>query len=235
MNPVSLFRRFILAAGLALAALAPAALGSPVADAQPPVPTISPLRVQAFGTGATVSFTSSEPVAVSITHQPMATGAAGQPTVQVQPSYATTHEFKLTGLTSNTRYQVSVAAETRAGQRINGSANFYTARMRVRVTLREINITKDGDAFWMNGEPSWLVRLEWAGGETGGCYPNNGSFCETGSHGEGRIFPRNYLGQPLNRSRHRELAGMLVGPQLPLWSAGGTTDRVARAGGAGVR
>jgi hypothetical protein len=42
------------------------------------------------------------------------------------------------------------------------------------------------------------VLLTWAGGQTGGCYPNNGNICETGSHGAGRIFPRNYGGQFLS-------------------------------------
>jgi hypothetical protein len=195
MNVTTFFRRLFLATGLALAALVPAALNGPATDAQTAPPVISPLRVLAFGTEATVSFTSSEPVAATITYQPSA--GTGQPTVQASNTYTTAHETTLTGLTSNTQYQVSVAAETRAGQRTNGSANFYTAKQRVRVTLREIDITKDGDAWWSNGEPSWLVGLGWAGGETAGCFPNNGNVCETGSYGEGRFVPRNYLGQPL--------------------------------------
>jgi hypothetical protein len=194
MNIATYVRRALLGAGLALAALAPAAFGGPVADAQPAPPTLSPLRVQAFGTEATVAFTSSEPVAVTITHQP--TGG-GQPTTQAWDIYTTTHETTLTGLASNTQYQVSVTAMTRDGRRTNGAANFYTAKKRVRVTLREINITRDGDAWWSNGEPAWLVRLQWAGGEVAGCFPNNGNVCEVGSYGEGRFVPRNYLGQPL--------------------------------------
>jgi hypothetical protein len=190
MNIATPIRRIILAAGLALAALAPAALGGPAADAQAPT-TLSPLRVLALGTEATVSFTSSEPVAVTITHTPT---AGGRPVVRSWDIYTTTHATTLTGLTSNTQYQVSVTAVTPDGRRTNGSANFYTAKKRVRVTLREINVTEDGDIFWMNGEPTWYTRLEWAGGFSGGCFPID---CQQGSYSEGRIQPRNPAGQPL--------------------------------------
>ncbi|MGH2586834.1 MAG: hypothetical protein ACRDJE_18105 [Dehalococcoidia bacterium] len=42
------------------------------------------------------------------------------------------------------------------------------------------------------------MGLTWAGGKTGGCYPNNGELCETGSHSEGRILPRNFQDQFLS-------------------------------------
>src|SRR5215208_1368608 len=103
MNIATHVRRFILGAGLALAALAPAALIGPTADAQTAQPSLSPLRVQALGPEATISFTSSEPVAVTITYQPSA--GSGQPNVQSWDIYTTTHATTLTGLTSNTQYQ----------------------------------------------------------------------------------------------------------------------------------
>ncbi|MGH2586833.1 MAG: hypothetical protein ACRDJE_18100 [Dehalococcoidia bacterium] len=51
---------------------------------------------------------------ITLIHNPT---AGGQSTVQEQPVHATTHTFTLTGLTSNTRYDVSVWTDTRAGQR----------------------------------------------------------------------------------------------------------------------
>ena len=200
MNVPSLLRRFLVGATLALAALAPATLGGPVANAQSP-PTLSPLRVQAFGTEATVTFTSSEPVAVTITHQPT---TGGQPVVQSWNIYTTTHETKLTGLTSNTQYQVSVAAVTRDGRRTNGAATFTTTKKRVRLILDRITITDDGD--WIGkGEPTWSWKVEWAGGETGACFPNTTpsgiehlvGVCQAGSYGEGTIFPHNDRGEKL--------------------------------------
>jgi hypothetical protein len=128
---------------------------------------------------------------------PSTTAPVGQSEGAPLGGYATTHQRKLTGLQSNTAYEVTVTALTQSNQLHTATTRFTTARQRVRVTLREITITEDGDIFWMNGEPMWLVRLTWADGKTGACYPNNGNICETGDHGEGRIFPKNYLGQPL--------------------------------------
>ena len=155
-------------------------------------PLVLGLTVQALGTEATVRFTTAESASATVAYQP--TGGAGGGG-QAQSSYGTTHEVKLTGLTSNTQYEVTVTAET-TGRKYTSQTRFTTSKQRVRVTLREINVTKDGDWFG-DGDPTWFLRLEWAGGQTGGCYPNNGNICETGSHGEGRFVPKNYLGQPL--------------------------------------
>ena len=221
--PHSCIKRILLAGGLILGVLATAALSGPAARADAPkpaasrtptpapasaTPTAAPgfagplpqmtaVEVRALGTEATLSFITTQPSAVTIDYQPAGgPTAGGQSPVQ---GYATTHERRLAGLRSNTTYDVTVTATTKSGEKHTAQTRFTTSKQRVRITLREINITEDGDGFLSgDGEPSWLTRLEWAGGKTGGCYPNNGAFCETGSYGEGRIFPRNYLGQFLS-------------------------------------
>src|SRR5215208_20680 len=195
MNIATHVRRFILGAGLALAALAPAALGGPTTDAQAAPPTLSPLRVQALGTEATVSFTSSEPVALTITHQPTG-GPISQSRAQVRSAYATSHEVKLAGLTSNTAYTVIITGSTSDGRLATVQSSFTTAKKRVRITLESIDITNDGD--WIgDGEPFWVVSLRYAGGSTGGCFPRSQLGCEQGKYGEGRFTPLNADGKAL--------------------------------------
>jgi hypothetical protein len=213
-------KRLLLTAVLAAAVLATSALSGASAGAQPA--PISAIKVRAGGTEAAVSFTTSEPMAVTVEHKPV-TAAAGQQPVQkldgvfqavatptptgpvkifdgifqVARAYATTHERTLAGLKSNTTYDVVATAETKAGQKHTAQARFTTAKQRVRITLREINIERDGDTIG-DGEPRWLVSLLWgANGRAAGCYPNNGAYCESAGRGDGRFQPRNYLGQPL--------------------------------------
>ena len=175
------------------------------APSMPVGPAPAPLTLDRFaiievgGTAATLDVAASAPSIFSYTIRRVdgrvhddRSGTAGLPTSGYQGEY----RVRLLSLQSNTTYEVAVYATNGDGQ-TSATTRFTTPKQRVRVTLREINITEDGDSFWMNGEPSWQAGLEWAGGTAGGCYPNNGNICETGSHSEGRIFPKNYLGQPL--------------------------------------
>jgi hypothetical protein len=161
-----------------------------------PIPQIGAFEVNLLGEEAIPTFVTTQPATATVTYRPASGPGGGQ--LPAQDS-ATTHERKLTGLRSYSAYDVIVTAETPAGQKYTAQARFTTARQRVRVTLREINITDDGDGFLSgDGEQSWEVLVTWAGGKASGCYPNNGAFCETGSHGEGRIFPKSYRGQFLS-------------------------------------
>ena len=148
------------------------------------------------GAQATLVVRGSDPTIMSYTLRRV--DGAGDSTAGLPSStYLAEHRAGLSNLKSNTTYEVAVYATNAAGQNAIATKRFTTSKQRVRVTLREINITDDGD--WIgDGDPTWFLRLEWAGGKTGGCYPNNGNICETGSHGEGRIFPRNYRGQFLS-------------------------------------
>ena len=195
-------------------------------------PPISAVTVLAFGHEATLSFTTAEPSEVTVTHTPATgravagltpaatipaitpattpagafrapTGVLSEPTNQhVFRQYTTTHQVKLTGLTSNTAYNVSVVAETQAGQKHTAEVRVVTAKQRVRVTLREINITDDGDLdvptpfgdIERAGDPRWVVGLTWTGGSVGSCFPIG---CSYGSYTGGRIFPRNSAGDSL--------------------------------------
>jgi hypothetical protein len=201
-------RRLLLAVGLALAVLAPAVLSGPAAGAQPPppmiagplppVPPISPIQGRTGGTEADFSFTTAEPTTARINYKPMAAGAASDGEWQEILTYSMTHEVKLTGLTSNTGYDVFVTAETSAGTRLNAYANFHTLKKRVRLVLDEITILHDGDLFG-TGEPTWFWSVEWDGGTSGGCFPNTtpsgvehlSGVCQAGSYGEGTFVPRN--------------------------------------------
>src|SRR5262249_11650518 len=123
--------------------------------------------------------------------------AAGQSPAE---GYTRLHERKLMGLTSNTTYNVTVTAQTQAGQTYTTTTSFTTAKKRVRVTLESIDITDDGDWFG-NGEPLWFVMPIWNGGSGAGqfhgendgafCYPNDYGKCKYGSFGEGRFTPLN--------------------------------------------
>src|SRR5215218_10257514 len=93
---------------------------------------ISALQVRPGGTEAAVSFTTAEPTTVSVDYKPVAAlAASGQPPSRLNQAanplgqapptagewqfqatftYATAHELKLAGLTSNTAYVVTVTA-----------------------------------------------------------------------------------------------------------------------------
>jgi hypothetical protein len=236
-----LAKRFATAIGLATAVVGAAALGGPAARADTPptravpavvgtvtaqVAPISPLKVLAFGHEATISFTTAEPAAVTVTHKLATTRAAAGPApatapagafgtrpasvqqfgdvrpLQILRQYTTTHQVKLTGLTSNTAYTVTVVAETQSGQKHTVETELHTAKARIRVTLREINIEYDGDVDpgwgWAEveraGDPLWVVGLAWGGVGVGGCFPVD---CDYGEYQAGRIFPRNSAGQSL--------------------------------------
>jgi hypothetical protein len=115
-----------------------------------------------------------------------------------------THQVTLSGLTSNTGYEVLVRTEDSTGKRLEARAGFYTIKKRVRLVVDEITITKDGDWFG-NGEPTWFWSVLWDGGSSGGCFPNTtpsgvehlSGVCQAGSYGEGAFVPRNDRGQKL--------------------------------------
>lgn len=195
-------RRFVLGAGLALAALAPAALAGSARAAEPL--TLSPLEVRSAGTYAVVAFTSSEPALVSADYKP-ATAAAtaglvGQPSDLISSGIVgpilprEAHELKLTGLTSNTAYVVTVTARTGDNRTATAFARFTTAKKRIRVTLASIDVKDDGDLFG-KGEATWGVTLNWDGGFVGGCYPF--TCTDQVGVGEGRFTPLNSTGRAL--------------------------------------
>jgi hypothetical protein len=238
-------RRLILAAGLTAAVLGATALGAASASADTPprrtvpaivstpagsadpapqrgtrpataaVASITPLQVQVGGTQATVTFSTSEPTAV--TYELKVVGAPPPPsppsgplggvTTLVSGSVATTgvtpppaafktqHSIPLKNLKSNTTYDVFVAATTQSGQRLTGSARFTTLKLRVRVTLEDINVLDDGDTDYAivvdnDAEPRWVMDLT-LGGRL--CYPVNcGAYA--GNVKEGRFVPRDSAG-----------------------------------------
>ena len=73
-NPSCRIKRLLLAGGLTLGVLATAAVGGHAAGAQ--AAPISPLKVQAGGTEATLSFTTAEPASVTIDYKPTVAMAA---------------------------------------------------------------------------------------------------------------------------------------------------------------
>jgi hypothetical protein len=208
---------------LATAALgAPAVGADPPKPFAPSVGTYTAaaantLLVQAKGTEATVTVTTAEPTAITVAHRPVSAVAAASPPVGASPSaaiptggrpltiagdvqfhrnYATTHEHKLTGLTSNTTYDVTVTAETRSGQQHTMKTSFTTLNKRIRITLESIDIKDDGDLIG-DGEAQWSVDLTWTSGAGPSspqryCYPIP---CAWGDVGEVRITPRNSAGE----------------------------------------
>jgi len=128
-NSHSFVKRVLLGGGLALGIVATAVLGGSTAGADAPprslgiaalcgqsgciAPPISALTVQAFGTEATLAFTTIEPAAVTLDYKPVTAPTAGSQSPA--QGYATTHEHKLPGLKSNTAYDVTVTAQTQAG------------------------------------------------------------------------------------------------------------------------
>ena len=192
-----------------------------------PAPSIiSGLSAQAFGTEATLSFTTSEPATVTLEYKPVTAMTGNQLPSQ---GLATTHERKLTGLKSNTTYDVTVTARTQSGEKHTAQTRFTTSKQRVRVTLREINIERDGDTIG-DGEPRWKVFLKWgADGPVDGCYPNN---CKFGSYGDGPIFPKNSQGQFLSWTFAEENFDRKPDSfQLDVWAEEDDPDIFASAGG----
>jgi len=214
---------------LALAVLATGLLGVPAAgaDATPPRtaaagPLTLSIAVQPFGTKATAKVTTSLPTvlksstravsaapATSLSQQVTSAADAGvaphggpitSKYILSPASYVTAHDYTLASLTSNTHYELTVVATTQDGATATGTATFTTLKQRVRVTLREINITDDGD--WLgDGEPLWGIGLDWKRGDgagagaVGACFPLAVALCKPGGYSEGRIFPRNSAGQ----------------------------------------
>lgn len=224
-NPRGHVKRLLLAAGLALTVSATAVFGAMGTTAAAPPLTLEPVEISVGGHEVTVQVRASEEVAFSHsltrtgTVAPAGTAAlvnpirrpldgvraplgAGGPIADPvrEPVYTAASKFKLTGLSSNTTYTLFVRATNRAGQQVTVQQTFTTLKQRVRVTLREIKITDDGDWFG-DGEPGWIVKLDWSRGSVAGCFPNTdvgfGGVCQTGSYGEGRIFPRNNRGDSL--------------------------------------
>jgi hypothetical protein len=214
----------VLATGLlGVPAAGADATATPPRNAATAAPLSIAIAVQPFGTKVTAKVTTSLPTMLTYSTKAVsATPAAGpspQATVAadtggaphggpITPKYVlspanfvTAHEDTLTGLTSNTRYELSVTATTQDGKTATGTTTFTTLKQRVRVTLREINITDDGD--WIgDGEPLWVIGVTWKrsdgtgpAGEAGDCYPLAVSICQTSSFSEGRYFPRNSAGQ----------------------------------------
>jgi hypothetical protein len=188
----------MLGAGLALAALAPAALAGPAQAAAPP--TISAPQIKAAGTSAVVTLTSSEPASIRVEAVPTAPTTAPHRS-QTSDIYTTSHELKLTGLASNTAYAVNVTARTLDGRATTAQGSFTTLKKRVRLVLESIDIKDDGDGLLTgDGEPVWFVRLLWPGRdrELTECFPVGEPKCdETGKYGEGRFSPSNSTGDSL--------------------------------------
>ncbi|MGH2584159.1 MAG: fibronectin type III domain-containing protein, partial [Dehalococcoidia bacterium] len=195
-TPGTYLKRLLLAAGLAITVLAPAAFGARSTTAAAPPLTLEPLEIFVGGHEVRVKVRASEEVALSHSLTRAGTTASGGPAALVspirqpldgvrapvgaggpiadpvrEPVYVAASSFKLTGLSSNTTYTIFVRATNPAGQQITVQQDFTTLKQRVRVTLREINITDDGDWFG-DGEPGWVVTLAWPGGSVGGCFPN---------------------------------------------------------------
>ena len=105
--------------------------------------------------------------------------------------YRTSHNKVFTRLTSNTTYLVQVSATTAGGESYTGELRFMTHKKRIKVSLKQIYVSDDGD-FFGKGEPIWVFRVLWEGGGVFDCYPLD---CSEGSTSEGTIFPRNADGQ----------------------------------------
>jgi hypothetical protein len=124
---------------------------------------------------------------------PITGGVATIDGVLSPADYRKEHTIRLTGLQSNTTYEVTVNAATPDGRTAVARQTFTTLKARVRVILEEITIEDDGDGIFRgDGEPRWEMDLT-LGGKL--CYPIKcGSF---GNHGEGRFVPRDPAGNRL--------------------------------------
>ena len=125
------------------------------------------------------------------------------------PAYTTDHTQRLTGLRSNTTYELLATATAQNGQKQTGTIRFTTLKQRVQLTLEAIDIEDDGDGFFSgDGEPRWEIDVNWASGTSHICYPLT---CGTyTSHGEGRVIPRDAGGEKYHWFFAEE-----VNPDLP--------------------
>lgn len=110
-------------------------------------------------------------------------------------AYQTQHQLPLTQLTSNTTYDLFVAATTQSGQRLTAQTRFTTPAKRLSVTLESIEIEDDGDLIG-KGKPRWIVDLRWTDGALTRCYPLPFP-CEPVTSRERRLTPRTAAGAPL--------------------------------------
>jgi hypothetical protein len=158
-------------------------------------PTLSPISVQVGGTEATLSFTSSEPVAATVSLQPSssASGASqilnpgptgstsgpisdnrppvtgGRAGIDIPPAnFEASHQIPLRNLTSNTAYEATISGRTRGGTPVTGHVQFHTAKLRVAITLQTIDIIHDGATYGDN-------TVQWSFGVTWGGYPHASS------------------------------------------------------------
>jgi hypothetical protein len=175
-------------------------------------PALSILGVETRGTEATAIVTSSVPTAVSYELEPVSTtpppsrpprgplggvinplDTGGVATTRDTPPPATferKHGLPLRNLTSNTTYDLFVAATTQSGQRLTAQTRFTTRPQRVSVTLDKIVVHNDGDT-WLRGgegEPTWYWAVEgFAGGPVRECFPRARAGCRAGHTSEGTI------------------------------------------------
>ena len=215
MNVQSLFRRALTGAVLALAVVAPAALGASTRPAAA-APTLEPLRVFAGGQQATVEVRASEPVAIDYSLREGATmivtpvrqtsspapatffipglpirmmqPEGGVLTPVTEPVYEPAHSLKLTGLKSNTTYTLTVRATNLVGQQASTETTFTTLKRRVRVTLDSISVLSDADLIGQ-GEPSWFWTLGYPVVSIRDCFPSAAGKCKEGGFGTGTITP----------------------------------------------
>lgn len=209
--------RLLLAAGVALSLLAPAAFGGSVKPADAAPPTLEPLRVYAAGHEATVEIHASEEVSISHSLReggavmvgragretgdsapagfrlPGLPGSVTQPgggvlSPAMDPVYLPRHRFKLTGLKSNTTYTLTVRATNRMGQQASAETSFTTLKKRVRVTLDSITVLSDGD-WHSDGEPTWFWTLGYPVISIRDCFPSAAGKCKEGHFGTGTIAP----------------------------------------------
>ena len=227
MNPRLVAQRLLVGAGLALAALVATALAGGPAGAQPAPPFVKLDVIEVRGHAATVFVTGTAPIAITHTVQPVAGAGSSTPTRSIrgplagdvtsprgggaaatrdpQPAatnYQTQHRLDLTGLQSNTAYELVVTATAEKPndkQTTVARQRFSTLKERLRITLDEINIEDDGDGFFTgDGEPRWEVDLKYVNSNAAMlCFPNPSNCKQYGSYGEGRIIPR-VGGQPLS-------------------------------------
>jgi hypothetical protein len=105
------------------------------------------------------------------------------------PQYDTKHHLNLTGLKSNTTYDLDVTGTTQQGKQLTAHARFTTLKKRVRITLDKIVVQDDGDTFG-SGEPTWFWQMSgFSGGPLADCFPKDAGHCKEGDYSEGTIIP----------------------------------------------
>ena len=218
MNMASFVRRLLLAAGVSLAVVAPAALTGTAANAAAP-PLAIELGVYPGGTEATVIVRPTNAELITVSHSvrrvntgggtvvpptrlpirditaPIIgvlspTGARPLPVFEQQPVYDKEARFRLTGLTSNTAYEVVVNAATEDGRTASARQTFTTLKRRLSVTLDKIVVHETGDGALSgifgdrNADPTWHWTLEgFSGGPLQDCFPKAAGSCKEGDFG----------------------------------------------------